>query len=115
MTTARQTQVCLRDTPYYHCIARCVRRAWLWGVDDYAGKDYSHRKAWVIDRLRQLSRIFAVEVCAYAVMSNHYHVVLYVDVNRALAWNDQAVIRRWRQLFRLPALIERYHRGEPMS
>jgi REP element-mobilizing transposase RayT len=115
MTAARQTQVCLRDTPYYHCIARCVRRAWLWGVDDYAGKDYSHRKAWVIDRLRQLSRIFAVEVCAYAVMSNHYHVVLYVDVNRALAWNDQAVIRRWRQLFRLPALVERYRQGEPMS
>jgi REP element-mobilizing transposase RayT len=115
MTAARQTQVCLRDTPYYHCIARCVRRAWLWGKDEYAGKDYSHRKAWVIDRLRHLSRIFAVEVCAYAVMSNHYHVVLYVDMNRALAWNDKAVIRRWNRLFRLPTLIDRYRRGEPMS
>jgi len=38
MTTPRHTQVSLKDTPYYHCVARCVRRAWLWGVDKYAGK-----------------------------------------------------------------------------
>ena len=44
MGYARQSQLSLHDTPYYHCVARCVRRAWLWGVDDYAGKDYSHRK-----------------------------------------------------------------------
>ena len=47
----------LQDTPYYHCMGRCVRRAWLWGVDPYAGKDYSHRKAWVIERIAYLSEI----------------------------------------------------------
>ena len=78
MTYPRQLQVSLKETPYYHCIARCVRRAWLWGYDQYAGKDYSHRKYWVIDRLRLLSSIFAIEVCAYAVLANHYHTVLYV-------------------------------------
>ena len=51
MGYARKNLVSLQDTPYYHCVARCVRRAWLWGVDEYAGKDYSHRKQWVIDRL----------------------------------------------------------------
>jgi hypothetical protein len=51
----------MQDIPYYHCIARRVRRAWLWGIDDdYAGKDYSHRKAWVIDRLKQLCSIFPI-------------------------------------------------------
>ena len=55
MTYARKNLVSLNDTPYYHVVARCVRRAWLWGFDEYAGRDYSHRKDWVIERLAQLS------------------------------------------------------------
>ena len=58
MTYARKTLVSLADTPYYHVVARCVRRAWLWGFDEYAGHDYSHRKAWVLERLAQLTSIF---------------------------------------------------------
>jgi hypothetical protein len=69
MTTARKSLISLQATPYYHCVARCVRRAWLWGRDEYAGKDYSHRKQWVIDRLRELSSVFAIEICAFAVMN----------------------------------------------
>jgi len=49
--------------------ARCVRRAWLWGVDEYAVKDYSHRKQWVVDRLHKLSAIYAIEVCVFALMN----------------------------------------------
>ena len=79
MGYARKNLVSLQDTPYYHCIGRCVRRAWLWGPAAYSGKDSSHRKRWVVERLEQLSSIFAVEVCAYAVMSNHYHLMLHVD------------------------------------
>ena len=108
MTYARKTQVSLTDTPYYHCTARCVRRAWLWGYDEYAGKDYSHRKQWVIDRLRALAELFAIQVCAYAVMSNHYHVVLYVDLAQAQAWSEDDVIQRWKRLFGLPSLVRRY-------
>jgi REP element-mobilizing transposase RayT len=64
-----------------------VRRPWLWGVDESAGKDYSHRKQWVIERLAQLVNIFSIEICAYAVMSNHYHLVLYVNRERAREWS----------------------------
>lgn len=69
MTYARKTLVSLNDTPHYHVVARCVRRAWLWGFDEYAGRDYSHRKQWVLERLAQLTSIFTIEICAYAIMS----------------------------------------------
>lgn len=112
MGYARKHLVCLQDTLYYHCVARCVRRSWLWGVDDYAGKDYSHRKQWVIDRLRRLCSIFAIEVCAYAIMSDHYHLVLYVDSDRSQAWTKQEVAERWTELFRAPTLVKRWQSGE---
>lgn len=111
MTYARKNLISLQDTPYYHCVARCVRRAWLWGTDDFSGKDYSHRKQWVIDRLQQLTNIFTIDICAYAVMSNHYHLVLHVDKERALSLTDEQVIKRWKQLFGLPMLVAHYHKG----
>src|SRR5918993_4604103 len=65
MGYARKALVSLADTPYYHVVARCVRRAWLWGFDEYAGREYSHRKAWVLERLAQLTSIFTIDICAY--------------------------------------------------
>ncbi len=58
MTRARYQQVSLGDTPYYHCICRCVRRAFLCGKDHYSGQDYEHRRQWVVDRLASLVDIF---------------------------------------------------------
>src|SRR5688572_1399909 len=107
----RKSLVCLEDTPYYHVIARCVRRAWLWGFDAYAGKDYSHRKAWVLERLHLLTDAFAIDLCAYAVMSNHYHLVVHVARARARAWSAGEVVERWNKLFDVPTLIQRWRDG----
>lgn len=111
MTYARKSLVCLQDTSYYHCVARCVRRAWLWGFDQYAGRDYSHRKAWVLERLAQLNSIFAIDICAYAIMSNHYHVILHVDRAQAHRWTQQEVVDRWSSLFKLPASVHQWQQG----
>jgi REP element-mobilizing transposase RayT len=87
----------------------------LWGYDRYAGKDYSHRKQWVIDRIRELALVFAIDVCAYAIMSNHYHLVVFVDAARAREWTEEDVIRRWGALFRVPTLVELYRKNETTS
>ena len=83
----------------YHCFGRCVRRAFLYGYDSRTGRDFSHRKEWIVNRLRELAGIFAVEVCAYAVMGNHYHVILRTRPDISTSWSDQEVASRWRTLF----------------
>lgn len=108
MTRARSSLVSLADTPYYHVVGRCVRRAFLCGFDKLTNHDYSHRKVWVLDRLRQLSTVFCIDICAYAVMSNHYHLVLHVNREAATALTDAEVIERWQRLFSLPVIVSRY-------
>ncbi|MCS5710772.1 hypothetical protein [Candidatus Berkiella aquae] len=99
MTAARATKIDLSATPYYHCMTRCVRRTFLCGIDSQSGQDYSHRKAWIVGRIKQLTEVFAIRICAYAVMSNHYHLVLWVNDNDANQWTDEEVFLRWQQLF----------------
>ncbi|ALP41832.1 transposase [Aeromonas schubertii] len=106
MTIARSRQISLQDTPCYHVVSRCVRRAFLCGEDAHLGQSYEHRRQWVVDRLGLLSRLFAIGICAYAVMSNHYHLVLKVDAEQAHGWSEREVAERWAGLFQWPLLAE---------
>ncbi len=108
MTQSRSQQVSLEDTPFYHCYVRCVRRAFLCGSDKSTGENFDHRKQWIVSRLRFLSYVYAIDVCAYAVMDNHYHVVLHVDKERALNWSYAEVAERWMQLYSGDMLVDRW-------
>ena len=79
----------------YHCTTRCVRRAFLYGYDAYSGRNYSHRKAWISERLQVLSSIFAIEVFEFSVMANHYHVILRTRPDIVQGWSDYEVASRW--------------------
>ncbi|MDF2176843.1 transposase [Aliiglaciecola sp. CAU 1673] len=108
MPKARKAQVSLEDTPYYHCVSRCVRRAYLCGEDKHSGKSYEHRRQWVEDELLRLGQVFAIDICAYAVMSNHTHVVLFVDKAMALSWSVEEVLNRWHSLHKGTLLTRRF-------
>ena len=115
MAIARKRQISLVDTKYYHCISRCVRRAFLCGEDCFTGKSYEHRRGWVEEKLLSLAKVFCIDVCAYAVMSNHTHLVLYVDDKKAKRLNDKAIVIRWHKLCKGTVLTQRYIQSEKLS
>ena len=98
MPTPRKAQINLTNTPYYHCVSRCVRRAFLCGKDIYSKRSYEHRRQWVENRIHQLTEVFCIEVCAYAVMSNHTHLVLHVNQPLEHNLSTEEVINRWHKL-----------------
>ncbi len=115
MTRPRSTLVSPADTPYYHCIGRCVRRSYLCGEDPVSGRNFDHRKTIILNRLKLLTETFAIDLCAYALMSNHYHLVVRIDLQRTAEWSDVEIVRRWRRLYRGPRFIEAWLDGAILS
>ncbi len=101
MTYARSEIYDPDEVGVYHCVSRCVRRAFLCGRDTLSKKSYEHRRVWIRDRLKLLVDIFAIEVVAYAVMSNHLHCVIRNRPDLVEDWDAKEVAERWRKLFPL--------------
>ena len=108
MPEPRYRQVSVEDTPYYHCISRCVRRAFLCGEDSLTGFNFEHRRQWIVDRIKLLCSVFSVDLCAYAIMSNHYHIVVRINVEQVKAWSNEEVAERWMQIFSGPLIMHQY-------
>ena len=93
MTMARSHLVDVSVTRWYHCVTRCVRRAFLLSEGDF------NRREWIELRLQELAEIFAVAVGGVSVMDNHLHVLVRLDPNFAEDLSDEDVVRRWGRLF----------------
>ena len=63
-TIARAHLVDPAVTRWYHCVTRCVHRAFL------LGEGANDRKVWIETRLRELAEIFAVAVGGFSVLDN---------------------------------------------
>jgi REP element-mobilizing transposase RayT len=93
MATARARLVDVDVTRWYHCVSRCVRRAFLLSEGSF------DRRLWIENRLNELAQIFAVGVGGFAVMNNHLHVLVRLDPDVGARWSDEEVVRRWARLF----------------
>jgi REP element-mobilizing transposase RayT len=69
----------------------------------------------MIDRLAEIDTVFCIDICAYAIMSNHYHLVLYINKIEIDELTDLQVIERWSKLYHGPDVIQRYLKGEKLS
>ena len=108
MPKPRYRQVSIDNTPYYHCVSRCVRRAFLCGTDAVTGFEFEHRRQWIVDRIKLLCSVFAVDLCAYAIMSNHYHIVVRISPEEIKQWSDEKVAEHWMKIFSGPLLMRQY-------
>jgi hypothetical protein len=99
MTQARRQLVNPNHAGTYHCVNRCVRRSWLCGLDDYTNQSFEHRKPWVEARILELGDIFACGIYAWAVMSNHLHLVVHMSPVTARDWSALEVATRWVKLY----------------
>ena len=94
MTQPGKALLSLADTPYYHISSRCVRRVCLCGVDYYSGKNYEHRRHWIVDRIWLLASLFAIDFFAYADMSDLYHLAPKLCPGRLKALSSNQVLDR---------------------
>ena len=115
MATRRSDLVNLSETPFYHCVTRCVRQCYLCGYCKNTGQSFEHRRGWVEKRTLFLSSVYAIDLCAYAVMSNHVHVVLRVDEKSANSLSMREVLIRWHKLHKGTLLTKSYLAGEALS
>ena len=115
MPQARKRLVSTQVTSFYHVVSRCVRRHFLCGIDPYTGKDYTARKKEIKDRLALLAEVFAIDVCSFAVLSNHYHLVIHIDEQTALEWSPLEVAQRWTRLFTGPVPVRAFVAGQKLT
>jgi len=104
---ARKEIVAQGAVGFYHCIFRCVRRAFLCGEDPVSGRNFEHRKERVRARIALLAEAFAIDVCAYAIMSNHFHLVVRTRPDIAATWTAEEIARRWLMLCKATVTEER--------
>lgn len=76
-----------KEDAYYHCISRTVGAEWLLEADE---KEILRKQMWTI------AEYCGVEVITYALMSNHYHVLVKVPQRRPVS--DEELIRLYCKL-----------------
>ncbi|QDT06856.1 hypothetical protein K227x_52770 [Rubripirellula lacrimiformis] len=107
----RSSQFDASEVCIVHAVQRCVRRAFLAGLDHVSGKDYSFRKEWIRRRMEALASAFAVDVLSYAILSNHLHQIIRNRPDVAALWSDREVATRWLKVY--PGRRIEEHLAEP--
>ncbi len=81
-----------------HVYNRTVRRCFLMGDDAVSGKNFDHRKVWIEEYLQQFAAAFGIDLLGFALLSNHFHLILRSRPDVVATWDDREVARRWLML-----------------
>jgi len=84
-----------------HCYTRCVRRAFLAGIDPLTGKDFNYRRDWIRSLLEQQAALFGIEAGFHVQMGNHLHLVLRTRPDVIKRWSKEKVVRNWLKIAKL--------------
>lgn len=95
----RNEQFVANEVCIIHAVQRCVRKAFLAGVDEKTGVDFSFRREWIRRRMEALASVFGVDVLTYAILSNHMHLILRNRPDVVAAWSDEEAAIRWLRVF----------------
>ena len=78
-----------------HVMNRVVRRCFLFGDEPISGKNFDHRKVWIEDQLRLQAACFGIDLLGFALMPNHFHLILRSRPDCVEQWDDTEIARRW--------------------
>ena len=83
------------EIPVVHVMNRVDRRCYLLGNDPGSGKNNDHRKVMIENQLQRLAGAFGIDLLGFAIMSNHFHLILRSRPDVVAPWDDTEVARRW--------------------
>lgn len=78
-----------------HVFNRTVRRCFLLGDDPISGKNFDYRKHWIEQTLEHFSSQFGIDLLGFAILSNHFHLLVRTRPDIVATWDDTEVARRW--------------------
>lgn len=112
MGQSRASQISTKDTPYYHITSHVVRNNVLCGINAINNIDYGSRKQWVIDRIRFLSSFFAIDVAGYAIMTDQYNMIVYLNESIAKNWSVEEVYKHWTAIYKPEPIIKKWKKNK---
>ncbi len=98
MRTARIKVSSEEGEALYHCMTRTVNGERLF---DDAAKEILRKQLW------QVADYCGVQIITYAILSNHFHVLLQVPQRNAIS--DDELLRRYRVLYPKPTQYQQAH------
>lgn len=78
-----------------HVMNRCVRSCFLFEQDPQTGQSYGHRHRAFEKELEKAARGFSIDLLSYAIMDNHFHLMLRSRPDILQQWDDLEVIKHW--------------------
>lgn len=115
VTRPRSQQISLDDTPFYMVTSRCVRKAFLCGFDRSTNRSYEHRRQQIQNDMLRLASIFFIDIAAFAILHNHYHIVLHVRRDDAMDAAPQSIVGLAHQLVAGNEVTQRFANHEPLA